>query len=581
MVKVQQSSGRQRGLARLDVMSTQGRMRVLVAWSDQSQSISAEPGTVVTVGRAPDCSLVVPVPTVSRQHLRLSHVRGRWMVSDLGSTAGTRRQGTLLRINEPVPLIDGDTLDLGAGVLAAVEVESVDSGKPSTTGDDPTPLDRVEAVDKVSTDGLLAHVLTASRAIGQAADEDDIWANAVRALVEAEGLGVISAAVLELGPEGKVETRTSQGARTGGWSRRGLAAARETPGQTAIFERGGGGGGERATMMGDSQYVACHAPEVANVTGAIVVCAEGRASLGDRRANFTHFLGIVSEMAAQAVVQVRRSRIARYVSPSVASMLARGGQDALEQEPVWREAACVFLDLQGFSAAVDGDESALPEVHAQMQSLMDGLARAVFDEQGMVVDFTGDGLFAAFGVPAPREGHVASALRAAMAMRAVAPASRVGLDVGRCLFGPMGARQHAKLGLFGRVVNRASRMEALGRPERLGGGLLCTGAVVADPFAHRAADFLRLGRVQPAGLQEAVEVFEVVPPGSLDSTLLEALCLASVELEEARESGAFAALAARLEARSVDHVRFGWLAGHARRLVADPSGWDGVHRPGK
>jgi class 3 adenylate cyclase len=334
-------------------------------------------------------------------------------------------------------------------------------------------------------------------------------------------------------------------------------------------------------MMGDSQYVACHAPEVANVTGAIVVCAEGRASLGDRRANFTHFLGIVSEMAAQAVVQVRRSRIARYVSPSVASMLARGGQDALEQEPVWREAACVFLDLQGFSAAVDGDESALPEVHAQMQSLMDGLARAVFDEQGMVVDFTGDGLFAAFGVPAPREGHVASALRAAMAMRAVAPASRVGLDVGRCLFGPMGARQHAKLGLFGRVVNRASRMEALGRPERLGGGLLCTGAVVADPFAHRAADFLRLGRVQPAGLQEAVEVFEVVPPGSLDSTLLEALCLASVELEEARESGAFAALAARLEARSVDHVRFGWLAGHARRLVADPSGWDGVHRPGK
>ena len=42
------------------------------------------------------------------------------MATDLGSTVGTRRQGTLLRAREPVPLMHGDQLDLGASVLAAV-----------------------------------------------------------------------------------------------------------------------------------------------------------------------------------------------------------------------------------------------------------------------------------------------------------------------------------------------------------------------------------------------------------------------------------------------------------------------------
>jgi|GEM_PF-1474665 len=562
-------------------MDTQGRMRVLVAWSDQSQSVSVEPGATVLIGRGPECSLVVPVPTISRQHLRMVHGRGRWMVTDLGSTAGTRRQGTALRPNEPVPLIDGDTLDLGAGVMAAVEIEVFAAQEPLTTGEDPGVMGQVQSVPQASTDGLLAHVLAASRAIGQASDEDDIWANAARALVEAEGLGVSAAAVLEVNEDGQVETRTSQGLRTRGWSRRGIAAAVDKPGETAVFERGGGGGGDRATMMGDSQYVACHAPALANASGSLVVCAEGRASLGDRRANFTHFIGIVSEMAAQAVVQVRRSRIARYVSPSVASMLARGGRDTLEQEPAWRDAACVFLDLQGFSAAVDGDERLLPQVHARMQAVMDGLARTVFDEQGMVVDFTGDGLFAAFGVPAPRPGHLAAAVRAALAMRAVAPASRVGIDAGRCLFGPMGARQHAKLGLFGTVVNRASRMEALGRPERLGGGLLCTAAVATDPAARQSAQFLRVGRVQPAGLAEAVEAFDVVALGSVPDAVARDLEGASLELESLRKADPLAKLAERLEARASEHARFAWLAGHARRIAESPAGWDGVHRPGK
>jgi adenylate cyclase len=244
-------------------------------------------------------------------------------------------------------------------------------------------------------------------------------------------------------------------------------------------------------------------------------------------------------------------------------------------------AACVFLDLQGFSGMVEGDEQALTEVHGRVRGVMDALARAVFEQQGMVVDFTGDGLFAAFGVPAEQQGHVAAAVRTALAMRAVAPASRIGIDAGRCLFGPMGARQHAKLGLFGTVVNRASRMEALGRPERLRAGVLCTAAVAGDQAAREAAQFVRVGLVQPAGLSEPVEVFEVLAKDAVPPALLAQVETASRELETARGGEALAAIAQRLKEGASMHARLAWLAAQAERLAASPEGWDGVHRPAK
>lgn len=553
----------------------------MVAWPGSSLTLSAPPDRTLILGRDPKCDLVVPVPTVSRQHLQLKRERGCWMATDLGSTVGTRRQGTLLQPREPVPLLHGDQLDLGAGVMAAVEIEPEQAPVALTAVDDAGAIGEVAAIPQASTDRLLAHVLTASRAIGQATTEPDIWANAARAMAEAAGLGVSSAAVVQVDDDGRAESVSTHGSRTHGWSRRAIAAAVAKPGHTAVFERGGGSAADRATMMADSQYVACHAPMVAHAGGALVLCAEGRAALGDGRANFTHFLGIVAELAVQAVLQVRRARIARYVSPSVAAMLVRGGEDTLESTPQWRHAACMFLDLQGFSTLVDREESALPEVHEQVRSVMDSLARAVFAERGMVVDFTGDGLFAAFGVPSPSEGHLGAAVRAALSARDVAPASRIGLDAGRCLFGPMGARQHAKLSLFGTVVNRASRLESLGRPERLAGGILCTAAVMQDASAQASAQFLRVGMVQPAGLTDPVEVFEIVSPDSVPVALIEEIDRWSRELEAARDAAALATVEKTLEPMATRHARLAWLAARARQLQAEAGGWDGVHRLGK
>jgi FHA domain/Domain of unknown function (DUF1707) len=65
-----------------------------------------------TIGRDPDCDLVIPDITVSRQHAGLDRGHAGWLLIDLGSTNGTRLNGW--RVREPVPVSPGDQVSFGA-----------------------------------------------------------------------------------------------------------------------------------------------------------------------------------------------------------------------------------------------------------------------------------------------------------------------------------------------------------------------------------------------------------------------------------------------------------------------------------
>lgn len=66
------------------------------------------------IGRAADqCELVVPHPTVSRRHARLSVAGEALQVEDLGSTNGTAVNGTALKAGAPIALQAGSKLRLG------------------------------------------------------------------------------------------------------------------------------------------------------------------------------------------------------------------------------------------------------------------------------------------------------------------------------------------------------------------------------------------------------------------------------------------------------------------------------------
>ena len=69
----------------------------------------------VTLGRAPDSTLVLDDDYASNEHSRVTLSNGDWIVSDLGSTNGTYVDRT--RITGPTPLAVGQKLKVGRTVL--------------------------------------------------------------------------------------------------------------------------------------------------------------------------------------------------------------------------------------------------------------------------------------------------------------------------------------------------------------------------------------------------------------------------------------------------------------------------------
>ncbi|MGZ6675335.1 MAG: FHA domain-containing protein, partial [Solirubrobacteraceae bacterium] len=84
------------------------RLRTVRAVRGAAVALPAE-GTIV-VGRSRGCDIVLPQPTVSRQHLELRALDGAWLAVDLGSSNGTWLMGRRVGRARVTP---GDELVLG------------------------------------------------------------------------------------------------------------------------------------------------------------------------------------------------------------------------------------------------------------------------------------------------------------------------------------------------------------------------------------------------------------------------------------------------------------------------------------
>ena len=65
-----------------------------------------------TLGRSRECDIVVEDANVSRRHAELRPRGSAWVLSDLGSTNGTRLNGW--RVGQPVPVQAGDLVAFGS-----------------------------------------------------------------------------------------------------------------------------------------------------------------------------------------------------------------------------------------------------------------------------------------------------------------------------------------------------------------------------------------------------------------------------------------------------------------------------------
>jgi len=214
---------------------------------------------------------------------------------------------------------------------------------------------------------------------------------------------------------------------------------------------------------------------------------------------------------SHAVAESERSRIqrlfGRYVPTQVAEQLIGSGQLA----PQTREASLVIADIEGFTRLSEPLQPV--QVIALLNSFF-GAAAAIVDRHGgVVVNYVGDALIAAFNAPLPVADYSARAVGAARDLLSLATAQdfdghrlrlRVGVATGPVAAGTVGGAERQTYTLYGDTVNLAQRLEQLNKEFKT--DCLICGATFQAARAD-CADAAPMGAVQVRGRAGAVEVF--------------------------------------------------------------------------
>jgi adenylate cyclase len=477
----------------------------------------------IVIGRAPDSDLLLQHDSISRQHARIAHEEGGWTLRDLGSKNGSRVN--TFRVTEQV-LRNGDRLDLGTlRMYVEIGPESQASRARVIFGEDKPASRYTEVLDLRGLDDLLQGASegtsqpadAAERGSGLSGFGDELSRAAeasgglLRLVSEsAESLlscttlpetidrilslvfdklpverGVICLYDPESGSIEPMAMRNREGVPDEPIEISTNITGAAIDEKQAVLIRDTGlderfGGAESVIMMEIHSAMCAPLLREGNVSGYIYVDRQSSAHPFDM--SQLQALSILALLAAIAVEQAalrddvrreqeRRVRLARYSSPAVverileASGVETGGMVA--EEAV---VSVLFTDLTGFTNMAER----LPpgEVILILNQVFERLTSAVFELEGTLDKFRGDGMMAFFGAPLPMPDHAERAIEAALRMQEALEAlnqaregmrpirMRIGINSGNVVVGDIGSPERKDYTVIGDVVNVASRLES-------------------------------------------------------------------------------------------------------------------------
>jgi adenylate cyclase len=215
-----------------------------------------------------------------------------------------------------------------------------------------------------------------------------------------------------------------------------------------------------------------------------------------------------------------------YVAPDVIELMLKdpggvrlGGHDAV--------VTALISDLEGFTTF--SENRAPNEIISVLGDYYAEMTEQVFAQQGTLVEYVGDEIFALFGAPVAQPDHAKRACASALAMRehriALSEAwtqsgrprlrARTGITTGTMLVGNIGSKYRFHYGAIGDAVNLASRLEGLNKV--YGTEIIIsdhTAQAVADSFTLRELDLVRVkGRQQTLRVHELLGVAGLSIPG--------------------------------------------------------------------
>jgi adenylate cyclase len=214
-------------------------------------------------------------------------------------------------------------------------------------------------------------------------------------------------------------------------------------------------------------------------------------------------------------VEEQRRKLLRHFSPDVAGMIL--SQEQLDKDPldatVREDVTVLFSDVQGFAGLTER----LPalELAVLLRDYFRAMTESIFEVNGTLDKFIGDGLMAVFGAPVPQPDGAERAVRCAWRMlgrleemnRNVPPdrrlAVRIGINTGRVIAGNFGSPARLEFTVLGDTVNVASRLESMAEP-----GAIYVGRGTYERAKH-AFSFKELGTRAIRGKTLGVDVFQV------------------------------------------------------------------------
>ncbi|MEM7544452.1 MAG: adenylate/guanylate cyclase domain-containing protein [Pseudomonadota bacterium] len=236
------------------------------------------------------------------------------------------------------------------------------------------------------------------------------------------------------------------------------------------------------------------------------------------------FLLIISAVLALAVYRARRVFLAQveaeaererasqilgqYVPSSVAARLL---EDGAALTPQVRHGVAMVVDVADFAAYA---AARTPEaVIASLNDFLSAASDAVGRQGGVVISFTGDGLLATFNTPLQIDDAAGAACSAAQQVMMIGQqrgfAIRIGLAAGPLAAGSVGSSARRAFTVYGDTVNRAARLEALGKS--LGETILMDGEAAAG-----IGYAIPLGTHRLRGIADEVAVY-ALPNGEVSA----------------------------------------------------------------
>ena len=228
--------------------------------------------------------------------------------------------------------------------------------------------------------------------------------------------------------------------------------------------------------------------------------------------------GIARELQQQKALQAH-IQFEQFFTPQLAREL-EANPSLLDSQDA--DISVVFCDIVGFSAISHRIGSTL--TMQWINDVMELLSAAVFDNEGVVVDYIGDEMMAMWGAPKAYADHAAKACFAAEQMfrtRKEIDAQwlgrtgqsidfRIGICSGKASVGNAGSRRRLKYGPLGDTVNLASRLQSAAKQLDVRQLVGAATAAAAGPSSSQV--------YRPLGTARFVNISEPFEMGELGSS---------------------------------------------------------------